>query len=69
MLTLYAPIVVVVTVGVNAAGEAVLPVVVVIPGPLQVYTADPEPPATVAVSVSLAPLQILMSDAPTVTDG
>ena len=43
----------VVTVGVNAAGVAVEPVVVAMPGPDHVYDAVPMPPAGVAVSVSL----------------
>jgi hypothetical protein len=38
------------------------PVVVVIPGPLQLYVGVPEPPASVAVSVIVPPEQRLLDD-------
>ena len=62
------PAVVADTVGVTVA-LAVLPVVVAMPKPLQVYDAVPAPPVGVAVNVSLPPVQMEDADAPTVTPG
>ena len=59
--TLYAPVVVAATVGVIDK-DAKEPVVVAIPGPFQVYTGVPAPPASVAVSVMLPPEQRLDDD-------
>ena len=53
-VTLYAALCETVTVGVSTNGEDE-DVVVLMPGPLHVYTGVPEPPVSVAVSVKVPP--------------